>query len=237
MVVKLILFLDRIGYFGESVYVFDITSHTFNISTRTAYSQRFYHSVSYTFSQFLKLPDIKILLLTELTELNHQRREECRKIRNAINGTMAWVLEHQNLIIDISRRIVHRGSRNQHHLLFVAWYITCLYTWHLTNLLQLLESARSVIAEFMCFVYKHKVIFVGIPNFIVIIIKNLAKTTIRDETSILLNTKVLKCGNPVLLYCRWVNHKNLGIIATIFYQELLGYHGGNNGLSKSHNIS
>ena len=39
-----------------------------------------------------------------------------------------------------------------------------------------------------------------------------------------------------MLYSRWIDNKNLGVIPTILNEEFLGYHGGNNSLAKTYYI-
>ena len=93
-----------------------------------------------------------------------------------------------------------------------------------------------MIAKLVGLVDQHQVVFVGIPNVIVAIVKYLAQTAVTHKAGIFFETEVLEGGLPVLFYGRRVDHQNLRMFWTVLNQELLGYHRGDNCLAETHHI-
>ena len=93
-----------------------------------------------------------------------------------------------------------------------------------------------MVTELMGLIYQHQVVFVGIPNIIVAIVKHLAQTAVTHKTGIFFEAKILEGGLPVLFYGRWIDHQNLRVFWAILNQELLGNHRGNDRLAETHHI-
>ena len=91
-------------------------------------------------------------------------------------------------------------------------------------------------AELVSLVHQDKVVFVSIPVVVIIFVQNFVQTTVCYKVSIFINAKVLEGSFPVLFNCWRIDHKNLGVVTSIFYQELLGYHCGNDGFPETDNI-
>ena len=108
VVIQFVFLLDRFFHLGESIDILVIAGYVLDVGSCTANGQRLDHPVAHFLSQLLKLLQVEVLLLAELTELHHQWREECRQVGHTIDGAMTWILEHQYLVVDIRRRIVHR---------------------------------------------------------------------------------------------------------------------------------
>ena len=149
---------------------------------------------------------------------------------------MTRVLEHQYLIVQVYGRVVHGCGGDEHHLLLIAWYLARDHARHLAYLLQLLEGASGVVAEFVGFIYKHEVILVCIPIVIVLVVKHFRETAIGDEASVFVYAEVLEGGLPVLLYGWRKDNEYLGVVSAIFYEEFLGYHSGNDRLAQTYDI-
>ena len=88
----------------------------------------------------------------------------------------------------------------------------------------------------MGLVNQHQVIFVSIPDVVIVVVKHFRETAIAYKASILFESKVMESRLPVLFYGRRVNNQNLRMFWAVLNQKLLGNHRGNNCLAETHHI-
>ena len=93
-----------------------------------------------------------------------------------------------------------------------------------------------MVAELVCLVNQHQVVFVGVPIVVVVIVENLRKATIAHKLRVFVDAEILEGGFPVLLHRRRIDHENLRVVTTILNQEFLGNHRGDDRLAKTNHI-
>ena len=88
----------------------------------------------------------------------------------------------------------------------------------------------------MRLIHEYKVVLVGIPILVVVIIEHFVEAAVADKAGILVDAEILEGRYPVLLNRRRIDNQNLRVVASVLNEELLGNHRGDDRLAKTNHV-
>ena len=167
-------------------------------------------------------------------EFLYPRGKGVGNVGDAINRATSGVLEQQQLILDVFRRIVERCGRKQQHAL-VAFDIALVQPCRLADALQQVVIARAVVTEVVRLINDDEVI---VTRLVVVVgtLNDLIQAAIADKLAIVvLDVEIAESVFPVALHCWREDDKNAGIIA-VGGDKPLGNHSSHHGFAQTHHI-
>ena len=170
----------------------------------------------------------------EAFEFLNPRGESVGDITHTVEGAAGGILEQQQLGLDILRRVVERGSREQENTL-ASFYIALVESCRLADALQQVVVVVAVVAEVVRLIDNDKVVVFLL--IVAVALNDLIKAAVGDKAAVfVLDAKIRKSVFPVAFYRWWEDDEDAGVV-TIGGDETLRNHSSHHGFTQAHHVS